>query len=204
MQRLLCTRCGDSIHPDTAARNNGLCMPCVNGNQLTIQERTERHRQQREAERAFRESPAHKYWVALVDRVYNTPAGFEGLPHGDRLYYLLSVLTGEVHNGGFDQFFSNSSGKHYAETVSALTEASDVVSLQLLQAAKDVLFGQQEVPIDRRARFEAMATSSEDLPGYDAAYQALDTLDRRFWENAENIDTTLTKIASIYRLYGEP
>lgn len=30
-QRLSCTECGASIHPDTAAQNGGLCLPCKRG-----------------------------------------------------------------------------------------------------------------------------------------------------------------------------
>lgn len=203
MQRLLCIRCGDSIHPDTAARNAGLCIPCTRGNQLTIEERNERHRKQREEERAHLASPEYKYWGALVSRVYDDAGGFETLPHGDRLYFLLSVLSGEVHNGGFDQFFSNSSGERYAETVEALQELEDQATLQLLREAKAVLFGPEDVPVDRRARVEMMATFSEDDPRYEPASQVLDQLDAQFYASVSNIEAALDRIVRTYQLYGK-
>ena len=201
MQRLLCTRCGDSIHPDTAKRNDGLCIPCVRGNTLSIQERTERHRLEREQERAYRESPEYKYWLSIVKHVHEEPNGFDSLAHADRLYYLLNVLTGEVHNGGFDQFFSNSSGDRYAETVLALTEVGAEAPMQLLLKAKQVLFHENDVPLDQRERLELMPTISTEHPLHDAANLALDQLDKDFYACAEVISSALSKLAETHNLY---
>ena len=203
MERLLCVRCGDSIHPDTANRNAGLCIPCTRGNQLTIEQRNEQHRKRREEERARLESPQYKYWGSLVNRVYGDPRGFESLQHGDRLYFLINVLTGEVHNGGFDQFFSNSSGNRYAETVEALSEVGDQATLQLLREAKFTLFAEDDVPTNRVARFELMATSSKEHPRYESALKALEALDTQFYASASNVDTALDRVVAIYSLYSD-
>ena len=58
-------------------------------------------------------SPQALYWSALVNRVYDGREGFAGLSPAERSYYAVSVLSGEVHNGGFDQYFGNSSGDQY-------------------------------------------------------------------------------------------
>jgi Domain of unknown function (DUF4375) len=201
-QRLLCTRCGDSIHPDTAAANNGLCLPCVRGNMRSIQERQEEQRQRREADRADEQSPERLYWLALVRRVYGEGRGLEALPHGDRLYWLISVLSGEVHNGGFDQFFSNSSGDLYQETVDALTEVGDETTQGLLREARAVLFGEADVPKDRVKRFHLMATAESDSPQADAASSALDVLDKRFYAHADGFGVILEGLVREYRLYA--
>lgn len=201
MQRLLCARCGDSIHPDTAARNAGLCLPCVRGNQLSIEERRAQHQKQREAELARLASPEFHYWRTLIDRVYKTEAGFESLPHGDRLYYLVNVLSGEVFNGGFDQFFSNSSGDRYAETLVALSEVGAQASLDLLQQAKRALFGDRDVPVDRTIRFKLMRTSSEAHPDYKRVNETLDELDREFYKDPDNLGDVLDKVATEHKLY---
>jgi hypothetical protein len=203
MQRLLCTRCGDSIHPDTASRNDGLCIPCVRGNTLTIEQRNQLHRNQRDEERARLESPRHKYWISLVNRAYATSDGFESLSHGDRLYYLVNMLTGEVHNGGFDQYFSNSSGDRHAETVAALFELGDRVALPLLREAKTILFGSGVVPVDSVVRFKAMATSSAEHPQYKSVCRDLDAVDQRFYASATDIDALLEHIARRYKLYSD-
>ncbi|PTT75777.1 hypothetical protein DBR42_28250 [Pelomonas sp. HMWF004] len=201
MQRLLCTRCGDSIHPDTAQRNDGLCMPCVRGNQLTIEQRRQAHAKAREEERARLASPAYKYWSSLIDRVYKQPGGFDALARGDQLYYLVSVLSGEVHNGGFAQFFSNSSGNRYQETVEALVELGALETLELLQRAKSVEFGEMDVPAARMDRFNLMATSSEESPRYRAAELALDALDRKFYANEASLSELLDQWVIRHKLY---
>ena len=201
MQRLLCTRCGDSIHPDTAKRNDGLCVPCVRGNLLSIEQRKDRHRNEREAERAWLESPEHRYWSSLVDRVYKQPGGFGVLSRGDQLYYLVNVLSGEVHNGGFDQFFSNSSGDRYYETVQALVDLGDRTTLGLLEEAKSALFEAARVPVDRIVRFRLMRTASEDHPQYDATVLALEELDKRFYASAERVTKLLERVAAEHDLY---
>jgi len=203
MERLLCLRCGDSIHPDTASRNAGLCMPCVRGNQLSIEQRKEQHRQAREAERARLASPEHKYWHTLVDRVYKQPGGFEALAHGDQLYFLVNVLVGDVHNGGFEQFFSNSSGNRYCETVAALTEVGAQASLALLLEAKSAIFAFADVPVDRVARYDLMPTASEAHPEYDAVSAALDDLDSRFYADPDKLGEVLDRIATMYNLYPD-
>ena len=201
MQRHLCVRCGDSIHPDTAARNAGLCLPCVRGNQLSIEERRAQHQKQKDAERARISSPEYRYWRELMNRVYKTEGGYESLPHGDRLYYLVNVLSGEVYNGGFDQFFSNSSGNRYAQTVAALIEVGADESLGLLQQAKQVLFGPSDVPVDEVKRYEMMRMDSESHSEASLKDSMLDNLDSQFYKDPDNIVDVLKRIASKFKLY---
>lgn len=201
MQRLPCSRCGDSIHPDTAARNDGLCMPCVRGNQLSIEARTRLLKEARQAREAVYASAEYRYWTALVGRVYGEPNGFVKLPSAERLYYLVNVLSGEVHNGGLDQFFTNSSGEHYAETVAALEEVGARQSLSLLLRAKAILFSDHVVPVDRTTRCEMMPTWDEERPGYDAAHEALNTLDKHFYADPDNLGQILENLAKTHGLY---
>jgi len=146
---------------------------------------------------------SHKYWSSLIGRVYSDHGGFGSLQHGDRLYFLINVLTGEVHNGGFDQFFSNSSGDRYAETVEALSEVGDQATLQLLREAKSALFAQDEVPANRVARFDLMATSSKEHPRYESAWKTLEELDNRFYASASNVDAALDRVVETYNLYSD-
>jgi hypothetical protein len=138
-----------------------------------------------------------------VNRVYKQPGGFENLSRGDQLYYLVNVLSGEVHNGGFDQFFSNSSGDRYYETVQALDELGDQATRGLLEEAKSTLFGSAAVPADRVARFGLMPTALEDHPQYEATGSALDLLDKRFYANAETISNLLERVVAAHNLYRD-
>ena len=107
--RLPCRACGHLILPTTAARNDGLCIPCKGGYRQTIEDGKPFHTERRR----YLASPQALYWSALVNRVYDGGEGFAGLSPAERSYYAVSVLSGEVHNGGFDQYFGNSSGDQY-------------------------------------------------------------------------------------------
>ncbi len=96
-----CKSCGELIHPDTAAKNGGLCRPCKGGYRANI----EAGKKRREEERIYEQSAERKHWRALVSRVYDRPSGFEALRAPEKLYFAVSCLIGEVYNGGFDQFF---------------------------------------------------------------------------------------------------
>ncbi len=69
-QRLPCDRCGDSIYPDTATRNGGLCMPCKGGYRESI----ETSKRQREEEKRHLQSAEYLYWRGLVRRVHDEHA----------------------------------------------------------------------------------------------------------------------------------
>ncbi|WAC73762.1 DUF4375 domain-containing protein [Roseateles sp. SL47] len=139
--------------------------------------------------------------MSLVDRVYKQDGGFDALPRGDQLYYLVNVLSGEVHNGGFDQFFSNSSGERYLETVAALNELGASSVEGLLQEAKHVLFGESDVPAGQMERYHLMATSSTERPDYAAVVARLDQLDKEFYDMANDVGALLSRIAEVHGLY---
>jgi hypothetical protein len=177
-------------------------MPCVRGNTLSIEQRRAQQQQAREARRAFHESPGRRYWVALVDRVYDEAQGMDSLMPSERLYFLAHVLSGEVHNGGFDQFFSNSSGARHDATVAALAELGAHGSLALLLEAKHVLFGPSDVPKDRAQRCGLMATFDEDNEAHEATHEALSKLDARFYEDPDQLGALLERWAMTHSLFA--
>ena len=177
-------------------------MPCVRGNTLSIEQRRAQQQQAREAERAFRESPERRYWLALVKRVYDEAQGLDSLLPSERVYYLAHVLSGEVHNGGFDQFFTNSSGDRYLDTVAALTELGALTSLERLLEAKRVLFDQANVPTDRAQRCALMATFDEDHEAHETTHAKLDELDTRFYKDPDQLGTLLERWAVTHRLFA--
>ena len=71
------------------------------------------------------DDPLSVLWPHLVDAVFHENPREE---HPERLspvartIYFVGCFDGEVYNGGFSQFFSNSSGNHVAETFDALRE----------------------------------------------------------------------------------
>ena len=194
--RVPCTKCGESIHPDTAAQNAGLCMPCKGG----YRDRIEAGKIRRNAERIYEQSAERKYWLKLVDRVHRTTEGFDGLPSAEKTYFAVSCLIGEVYNGGFDQFFSNSSGEMYGAALDGLWEFEAIASAGLLIQAKEVLFGSKPVPVDRRQRLRLMPTIENDAA---PEHQQLEELDKAFWEDPEKLGERCKVFANKHGLYAD-
>lgn len=143
-----CRICAQLILPTTAARNDGMCMPCKGGYRQNIEDgklRAEEHKR-------YLASSEASYWNSLVGRVHNTPEGFSGLALAEQHYYAVCVLRGEVYNGGFDQYFGNSSGDCYASACAGLLELGATQMLALLEEARYVLFGTEPVPSEQALR----------------------------------------------------
>lgn len=194
--RVPCSQCGAQILPDTAAKNGGLCAPCKGG----YRKRIEEGKKQRVRDREYEQSAERKYWLALVDRVFKTPQGMAGLSQPEKTYYAVSCLIGEVYNGGFDQFFSNSSGELYGLALDGLLEFGADKSAGLLIQAKEVLFGEGPVPLDRTKRLKLMPTmGNESHP----AWGKLDSLDKEFYEDPDRLAEKCKAYAISHHLYKD-
>ena len=190
-QRLPCSLCGDSIHPDTAAKNAGLCMPCKGG----YRENIEAGKKRREEEQLHLQSEEHRYWEGLVKRVHDERIGLDRIAPAEKTYYAVSCLIGEVYNGGFDQFFSNSSGSLCGLAIDGLMELEAETSTALLLRAKEAAFGDRPVPADQRARWDAMT-------GTEASNAELSKLDSLFCEDPDKLGERCAKFARANGLYA--
>jgi hypothetical protein len=191
IQRLPCQSCGELIHPDTAAKNDGVCMPCKGGYRANI----EAGKKQREQERISEQSAERKYWVGLVKRVHASADGFQQLSSPEKTYYAVSCLFGEVYNGGFDQFFSNSTGALYGYALDGLLEIEADASAALLVKAKQVAFGDARIPLDRAERNLKMREAS--------SISDLDALDSEFWKDRDGIGARCEMYAKRHDLYHD-
>lgn len=195
-QRVPCSRCGELILPDTAAKNAGLCMPCKGG----YRERIEEGKRQRQRMREYEQSAERKYWLDLVHRIFKTPVGFVGLSPPEKTYYAVSCLIGEVYNGGFDQFFSNSSGELYGVALDGLFELEAAESAALLVQAKEVLFGDGIVPLDRSKRLDLMPTvRNESHP----TGKQLNALDEAFYADPDQLSARCKAFAIEHHLFPD-
>jgi hypothetical protein len=110
----------------------------------------------------------------IVDKVFGNAAKKEDiavLSASARSVYIAEALDGEVLNGGFQQFFSNSSGRYAHETLAVLQEIGAVRTAGLLQRAIDA-FPDKRVPPERIARNDALETANAEL---------LDALDTEYY-----------------------
>ncbi|MCY4745673.1 DUF4375 domain-containing protein [Pelomonas sp. UHG3] len=199
IQRLPCSACGELIHPDTASKNAGLCMPCNGG----YRERIEEGKRQRVREREIEKSPGRIYWRGLVGRVHGEPNGFSRLRPEEKTYYAIRCLIGEVYNGGFYQYFANSSGNMYAHAIDGLLELEATQTLQLLTRAKELLLGEQPVPLDQTERDRMLPDIELFGSSFRGLAEELRLVEQRFWSDPESLDDRCTGFAQSHNLYGD-
>ena len=89
-EKVPCVECGKPVSVKLASKRNGLCLRC-----------------------SANRNPFFVLYSSLIDRVCHAPEGFESLSEAAKLYYALTLFRNEINNGGFHQFFFNSSGSYY-------------------------------------------------------------------------------------------
>jgi hypothetical protein len=194
-EKIACTTCGTLILASTAAENGGLCAPCKRGFRKNLEEGKVRAAERKKA--LANPSPAAKHWRWLVRQVYDSPDGLGRLSAENQLYFAACLLEGEVYNGGFDQYFSNSSGGYYALAVRALEEIDAAECGRLLLAAKQALFGPRDVPVDRGARWRRIEKMTP------AQEEKLDQLSRAFCNEAAGFHSLVAQYAQKHGLYDD-
>ena len=105
---------------------------------------------------------------------------FESLNQFEKNVLFIEMLEGQVNNGGFDQYFFNSSGEYAHETLTALEQVGATNAAELLEQAINA-FPELPIPKDTEQRRELM----DDLP--ERISNTWDQLDNRFYEYPDNI-----------------
>ena len=121
--------------------------------------------------------------IIEIDRIVNELAtdGIDKLSNPQKIFYHNQGLEKELNNGGFDQYFFNSSGKYAHETVFSLQAIGANITAQILQKAVD-LFPNKTVPKDRDERIEAIRA----IEGF--ATDIWEELDQEFYEYREDLN----------------
>lgn len=187
MTKVLCKSCGVAILKDTAERNDGNCLPCRSGTRERIEASKLRYREERESEKT---DPLRKLWLDLVRRAHTETGGFDSFSQAERLYFAVGLLEGEVYNGGFDQYFLNSSADYYRYAIEGLQAMNAPNSLELLQRAKQVVFGFEEPDQDtgRRRMFLRRAADA-------SRSKRLDSLDSLFYDDPDSLGEKIEQYA---------
>jgi hypothetical protein len=174
-----CSKCGAAILTSTADKNGGLCVPCRKGTRESLERAKRWYKEQRERERT---DPFWKLWQTLVTRVDKAESGLSALSDVEKQYFAVGLLDGEVYNGGFDQYFHNSSGGTYRWAVLGLEAMEAKRSLELLQRAKQVLFDFDDVPEDTSARRSYLAHKQSP-----SRSKRLEGLDDEYWKDPDTL-----------------
>jgi hypothetical protein len=182
IEKLPCVECGALILPTTAVKNDGKCAPCKGGYRVDL----EASRKWQEEQKALHDAPDSVYWRSLVNRVHGEDNGFEKLPENEKLYFAVCCLNGEVFNGGFYQYFSNSSSDYYTYAVEGLKALGATKCLAILEEAKNAVFNGMDVPKDWSVRNSLLPELSDDVEE-DEVLRKLDTVDARFYEDPDSL-----------------
>lgn len=97
------------------------------------------------------------HWV--IERYFGE--GISSLSPAQQTFLLVWCFSGEIDNGGFEQFFSNSMGDESLPTVHALHDVGAHESARLLQRAND-MFGPGGPPTDFDERNEALSNLDDE------------------------------------------
>lgn len=120
--------------------------------------------------------------IAMSNLVFarHEAAGFAALTEAERTVYCLDALEREVNNGGFEQFFFNSSGDTAIETLAALERLGAAHTAGLVRRAV-LVFPAGRPAADRDEREKQLAALPEN------ARDAWRALDEAFLEYRDNL-----------------
>lgn len=121
------------------------------------------------------------------------------LPQQDQYYIVTSVLIAEVLNGGFEQYFFNSSGDYFTQTKHVLIQYGEEDIFRLLLSAQRLIFAGQAVPAvceQRRQLLQNVEAKQEQQ--HDAE---LRLLENQFFEKSDRLSALLSKLAVEHHLY---
>jgi hypothetical protein len=106
----------------------------------------------------------------------------DALTEAQRNFYYNQNLEREINNGGFNQYFINSSGDFVHETINSLRTIGAHHTADILQAAIDQ-FPDQKVPRDRDERTELVEQIGE------TANEKWEELDQKFFEYKDDLNS---------------
>ena len=169
-------------------------MPCKSGTRKNIEAGIRYHEERKKTEA----STAAVHWRWLVQQVHASASGFDGLSDENKLYYAVGLLQGDVFNGGFDQYFHNSSADYCLYATRGLELMEAMKSRALLDAVRKLLFGDGRVPATRTERFAMIGQLAE------APEAQLTELDQQFWKDPDALGDLMAKYATKHGIYNVP
>ena len=105
----------------------------------------------------------------------------QNLSNEEKTVYLCQTFESEINNGGFSQFFYNSSGDYTAETIKALKEIGALKTVAIFQKAISI-FPHSIVPQDRDERSDLLDTILND-----EVNKVLECADKEFYRYEDNL-----------------
>ena len=117
-----------------------------------------------------------------ISKKCNYGDNIEKLNEYERVFLVTQILEMEVNNGGFDQFFFNSSGDFSNEIVDAFTKINAFKTAEICKKALSVFNG--PVPTDREKRMELL----DELEENDEIEEFLNECDNQFYKYEDKLE----------------
>ena len=95
-------------------------------------------------------------WKKIVYQVYHAESGINGLSDKQFELFCLNCLMGEIHNGGLEQYFGNSSGDHVERTIGFLEVNGFTQLAKEIRSVAIYLFGDISKSGNRSIRSEIL------------------------------------------------
>ena len=129
----------------------------------------------------------------LMEQFCHPDVGFDRFSEDEKAIFAIRELVNEVLNGGFHQYFRNSSGARHRDVEAALERLNELEALDLLRRARQSLFAGAEVPEDTLER-RKMIPYEFEVPG--SKISDLDEKESfRFAEISDDLDSRLMQFA---------
>ncbi|MBO0322925.1 DMP19 family protein [Muricauda sp. CAU 1633] len=127
------------------------------------------------------------YYTHKIRKAHNySNASFRNMPKPLQVVWLINELETEVNNGGFSQFFFNSSGRYTEETLEALEAIGAKHNYQLLlNAVQTVTKSNERI---KTGEINKLIESS-DLYNHEKLEEKMYELDEKFYEYKEDFST---------------
>jgi Domain of unknown function (DUF4375) len=127
----------------------------------------------------------------VCDHVFERYAsvGYDKLAPAEKVFICVWSLEGEVNNGGFDQYYFNSSGDHALDVEESLKAIGAKHTAQLVEQA-NTLFGATGPSSDRAAR-QSQLNSLED-----AKTKRMNEIEKEFMKYKDNLEELLKAYVS--------
>jgi hypothetical protein len=131
-------------------------------------------------------APSEVYLFSIVEGIQakENTAGFASLTPAEQVFSCVWTLEAEINNGGFEQFYLNSSGDIAAQVPGALRAINAAHTASLVERANAV-FGDDGPPADREVRTGLVEELDEPMLGRFAE------LDTAFLEYKDNLSALL-------------
>ena len=122
----------------------------------------------------------------VCDQVFDRygKVGYDQLAQPEKVFVCVWGLEGEVDNGGFDQYYFNSSGDHALDSVESLESIGAKQSANLVRQANS-LFGKTGPLPDQAARQRQLDALD------DAEKKMMNAIEKEFYKCEDNLDQLL-------------